>query len=57
MWGYDFTHFPRAKRAVVAIIGIVSRKWITIVCSVEESSTQVELAFTRALTSKGYGRP
>lgn len=25
IWGYDFTHFPRAKRAAVAIIDIVSR--------------------------------
>ncbi|ASL14975.1 putative transposase OrfB (plasmid) [Mycobacterium intracellulare subsp. chimaera] len=49
IWGYDFTHFPRAQRAAVAIIDIVSRKWITTVCSAEESSTQVEIAFSRAL--------
>lgn len=53
VWGYDFTHFPRAQRAAVAIIDIVSRKWITTVCSIEESSTQVELAFTRALETEG----
>lgn len=49
IWGYDFTHFPKAKMAAIAIIDIVSRKWITTVCSTEESSTQVEIAFTRAL--------
>lgn len=53
IWGYDFTHFPRAGRAAVAILDIVSRKWITTVCSVEESSTQVEVAFTRALDAEG----
>ncbi len=49
IWGYDFTHFPKAKMAAIAIIDIVSRKWITTVCSIEESSTQVEIAFTHAL--------
>ncbi|CAN5395889.1 hypothetical protein BH23ACT6_BH23ACT6_20740 [soil metagenome] len=53
IWGYDFTHFPRAKRAAIAILDIVSRKWITTVCSIEESSTQVELAFTHALEQEG----
>lgn len=53
IWGYDFTHFPRAKRAAIAILDIVSRKWISTVCSIEESSTQVELAFTHALNTEG----
>ena len=47
VWGYDFTHFTRAKRCAVAIIE-VSRKWITTVVSVEESSIQVEVAFIDA---------
>ncbi|MGH3948741.1 MAG: integrase core domain-containing protein, partial [Pseudonocardiaceae bacterium] len=51
-WGYDFTHFTRAKAAAVAIIDIVSRKWITTVVSAEESSTQVEVAFTQALDAE-----
>src|SRR5690606_6769691 len=42
VWGYDFTHFTRARVAAVAIIDIVSRKWIGTVVSAEESSTQVE---------------
>jgi putative transposase len=49
VFGYDFTHFTRARVAAVAIIDIVSRKWITTVVSAEESSTQVEVAFTAAL--------
>lgn len=53
VFGYDFTHFPRAKVAAVAIIDIVSRKWITTVVSAEESSVQVEVAFTLALEVEG----
>lgn len=36
----------------MAILDIVSRKWIGTVISAEESSTQVEVAFTWALESK-----
>jgi putative transposase len=53
IWGYDFSHFTRAGRAVVAILDIVSRKWITSVVSPEETSTQVEVAFTAALDAEG----
>jgi putative transposase len=52
VWAYDFTHFPRARRAAVAILDVVSRKWITTVVSAEESSTQVEVAFTAALAAE-----
>jgi putative transposase len=52
VWGYDFTHFTRARRTAVAILDIVSRKWITTVVSAEESSTQVEVAFTTALETE-----
>ena len=53
IWGYDFTHFTRAHRAVVAILDIVSRKWLATVVSAEESSTQIEVAFTDALSAEG----
>lgn len=53
VWGYDFTHFTRAKVAAVAILDIVSRKWIGTVVSAEESSLQVEVAFTDALAAEG----
>lgn len=53
VWGYDVTHFPRANRAVIAIIDLVSRKWIDHLVTVEETSTQVAAVFTRALQREG----
>jgi transposase InsO family protein len=52
IWGYDFTHFTAARRTAVAILDIVSRKWITTLVSAEETSTQVEVAFTAALEAE-----
>jgi transposase InsO family protein len=52
VWAYDFSHFTRARRAALAIIDVVSRRWIhTLVCA-EESSVQVEVAFTAALAAE-----
>ena len=53
IWIYDFTHFTRSKRCAVAVPGVVSRYWLATVVSAGESSTQVEVAFTRALASDG----
>jgi putative transposase len=53
IWIYDFTHFAAAKRCAVAVLDVVSRKWLSTVVSAEESSTQVEVAFTRALITDG----
>ena len=53
IWIYDFTHFTRAKRCAVAVVDVVSRYWLATVVSAEESSTQVEVAFTRALIEGG----
>jgi transposase InsO family protein len=53
VWGYDVTHFTRAGRAVIAIIDLVSRKWIDHLVTVEETSTQVSAVFTRALDAEG----
>ena len=53
IWIYDTTHFPAAGMAVLIIEDLVSRKWITEVVSVEETSTQVKLGFTRALEIEG----
>ena len=39
--------------AVLIIQDLVSRKWITEVVSVEETSTQVEVGFTDALDTEG----
>lgn len=53
IWIYDFTHFTRSKRCAVAVLDVVSRYWLATVVSAEESSTQVEVAFTRALIEDG----
>jgi transposase InsO family protein len=53
IWIYDTTHFPAAGMAVLIIEDLISRKWLTEVVSVEETSTQVELAFTAALEAEG----
>jgi hypothetical protein len=49
VWGYDFTHWTRAGVASIAILEIVSRKWIATLTSPEETSTQIEVVFTAAL--------
>jgi transposase InsO family protein len=53
IWAYDFTHFTRARRAAVAILDVVSRKWLATLVTAEESSTQVAVAFTAALADQG----
>jgi putative transposase len=53
IWIYDTTHFPRAKMAVIAVMDLVTRKWLTEIASAEETSTQVELVFTAALDAEG----
>jgi transposase InsO family protein len=53
IWIYDTTHFTRAGSGALIIEDLVSRKWITEVVSAEETSTQVEVAFTDALEIEG----
>jgi putative transposase len=53
IWIWDVTHFSRAKRAVFAIVDMVSRYWIDTLVSVEETSTQVTVIFERALETEG----
>jgi putative transposase len=52
---YDFTHFRASQRCAVAVLDVVSRYWLSTVVSAEESSTQVEVAFTDALLTDGKG--
>ncbi len=52
VWAYDFTHFSRAKRAVIAVLDLVSRKWLATLCSPEETATQLEACFWAALESE-----
>lgn len=53
IWIYDTTHFTAAGMAVVTIMDLVSRKWLTEIVSVEETSIQVAQAFTAALQLEG----
>jgi putative transposase len=55
IWIYDFTHFRASKWCAVAVLDVVSRYWLSTVVSAEETSTQVEVAFTRALLADGKG--
>jgi hypothetical protein len=52
VWAYDFTHWSRAGRASIAILDVVSRKWLATLTSAEESSTQVEACFLAALDAE-----
>jgi transposase/transposase InsO family protein len=53
IWIWDVTHFTRARRAVFAIVDMVSRRWIDTLVSVEETATQVVVIFERALEAEG----
>lgn len=53
IWIYDFTHFRASGCCAVAVLDVVSRLWLATVVSAEESSTQVEVAFTKALIADG----
>jgi len=52
VWAYDFTHWTRARRASIAILDVVSRKWLATLTSAEETSTQVEACFLAALDAE-----
>jgi len=54
VWGWDATHFPRSDRVALAIIDLVSRKWIAALVTAEETSSQVEVVFDRALDAEGF---
>ncbi len=53
IWMWDATHFARAKRVAYAIVDVVTRYWIGCLLSSEQSSTQVQLLFARALADQG----
>lgn len=53
IWIHDSTHFPRAGVSTLIIEDLVSRKWVGDVTSVEETHTQVEVAFEAALWEEG----
>lgn len=54
IWIYDVTRFAGCPRhAVFAVMDLVTRKWITELVSVEETSTQVQVVFMDALEAEG----
>jgi putative transposase len=53
VWAYEVTHWTRAGVASVAILDMVCRKWLTTLTCPEETSTQIEVAFTAALEAEG----
>jgi putative transposase len=53
VWGYDLTAFPAARTQALAIIDLVSRKWIEHLLCPEATGLQVQVLFTRALDAEG----
>jgi putative transposase len=49
IWMWDATHFTRCKRVAYAIVDVVTRYWIGYLLSSEQTSTQAQLLFARAL--------
>jgi putative transposase len=61
IWIWDCSHFTRAKRVAYAIVDVVTRYWIGYLLTSEQTSTQVQLLFARALEDQHLldqdGRP
>ena len=55
VWGHDFTAFRRAGRDALAILDLVSRKWVTTLTVVHQrgESEHVQAAYVRALQAEG----
>ena len=53
MWGYDLSAFPAAGTDALAILDLVSRKWIDTMLCPQATGVQVRLLFTRALEAEG----
>jgi hypothetical protein len=56
VWGYDLSTFPGAGTQALAIVDLVSRKWIDHMLCAEATSVQVQALFTRALDREGPAR-
>ena len=57
IWIWDASHFPRAQRVAYAIVDVVTRYWVEYLLSVEQTSTQAQLLFARALENQGLLGP
>lgn len=61
IWIWDASHFTRCKRVAYAIVDVVTRYWIGYLLSSEQTPTQAQLLFARALEDQHLlgadGRP
>ncbi|MGI8429073.1 MAG: integrase core domain-containing protein [Solirubrobacteraceae bacterium] len=61
IWIWDATHFTRCKRVAYAIVDVVTRYWIGYLLTSEQTPTQAQLIFARALADQQLldqdGRP
>ena len=57
IWIWDCSHFTRCKRVAYAIVDVVTRYWIGYLLSSEQTHTQVQLLFARALEDQGLLGP
>ena len=57
IWIWDASHFTRAKRVAYAIVDVVTRYWIGYLLTSEQTHTQVQLLFARALEDQGLLGP
>jgi putative transposase len=56
IWIWDCSHFTRCKRVAYAIVDVVTRYWIGYLLTTEQTTTQVQLLFARALEDQGLLR-
>ncbi len=57
IWIWDCSHFTRSKRVAYAIVDVVTRYWIGYLLTTEQTSTQAQLLFARALEDQGLLGP
>jgi putative transposase len=57
IWIWDASHFTRCKRVAYAIVDVVTRYWIGYLLSSEQTTTQAQLLFARALEDQGLLGP
>jgi putative transposase len=57
IWMWDATHFTACKRVAYAIVDVVTRYWIGYLVSSEQTHTQAQLLFARALEDQGLLGP
>lgn len=53
IWIYDTTHWTEAGAATTVVSDVISKKWIADITSADETSTEVQAVFHRALRAEG----